>query len=169
MSIATHNVIFAIRVYPLPANVSEMLMSQNFHSPWKWGLRNKRRNSILMTYGYPDLGSASDPRLQRGSPSTNEMLMCQNFHSSWNQAWGTSAEIPYWWRMATQIWVLLLILVCRGGHPLWSVLIDLQPFKSFRSTAHGLSACYIFRTHRHWTLFTGYFWVGYWLQFFTFT
>ena len=34
MSIATHNVIFAIRVYPLPANVSEMLMSQNFYSPW---------------------------------------------------------------------------------------------------------------------------------------
>ena len=35
----------------------------------KSGLRNKRRNSILMTYGYPDLGSASDPSLQRGSPS----------------------------------------------------------------------------------------------------
>ena len=28
--------------------------------PMKWHLRNKRRNSILMTYHYPDLGSASD-------------------------------------------------------------------------------------------------------------
>ena len=29
-------------------------------SPVKWRLRNERRNSILMTYHYPDLGSASD-------------------------------------------------------------------------------------------------------------
>ena len=29
-----------------------------FHT--KWRLRNKRRNSILMTCHYPDLGSASD-------------------------------------------------------------------------------------------------------------
>ena len=28
--------------------------------PAKWCLRNQRRNSILMTYQYPDLGSASD-------------------------------------------------------------------------------------------------------------
>ena len=28
--------------------------------PAKWLLRNERRNSILMTYHYPDLGSASD-------------------------------------------------------------------------------------------------------------
>ena len=26
----------------------------------KWRLRNERRNSILMTYDYPDLGGASD-------------------------------------------------------------------------------------------------------------
>ena len=29
-------------------------------SPVKWRLRNERRNSILMTYHNPDLGSASD-------------------------------------------------------------------------------------------------------------
>ena len=28
--------------------------------PAKWRLRNERRNSILMTRHYPDLGSASD-------------------------------------------------------------------------------------------------------------
>ena len=26
-----------------------------------------------------------------------------------NDVWGTSAEIPYWWRFTTQIWVVLLI------------------------------------------------------------
>ena len=26
-----------------------------------------------------------------------------------NDVWGTSAEIPYWWRVTTQIWVVLLI------------------------------------------------------------
>ena len=30
-------------------------------STWKWRLTNKRRNSILMTYQYQDLGSASGP------------------------------------------------------------------------------------------------------------
>ena len=29
--------------------------------------------------------------------------------SSRNEVWGTSAEIPYWWRDTTQIWVVLLI------------------------------------------------------------
>ena len=27
----------------------------------------------------------------------------------WNDVWETSAEIPYWWRVTTQIWVVLLI------------------------------------------------------------
>ena len=26
-----------------------------------------------------------------------------------NDVWGTSAKIPYWWRVTTQIWVVLLI------------------------------------------------------------
>ena len=30
-------------------------------STWKWRLTNERRNSILMTYQYQDLGSASGP------------------------------------------------------------------------------------------------------------
>ena len=28
--------------------------------------------------------------------------------SPWNDVWETSAEIPYWWRITTQIWVVLL-------------------------------------------------------------
>ena len=27
----------------------------------------------------------------------------------WNDVWETSAETPYWWRVTTQIWVVLLI------------------------------------------------------------
>ena len=30
--------------------------------------------------------------------------------SSWNDIWETSTEIPYWWCITTQIWVVLLIL-----------------------------------------------------------
>ena len=26
-----------------------------------------------------------------------------------NDVWETSAEIPYWWRITTQVWVVLLI------------------------------------------------------------
>ena len=29
--------------------------------------------------------------------------------SPWNDVWETSAEIPYWWRVTIQIWVVLLI------------------------------------------------------------
>ena len=29
--------------------------------------------------------------------------------SPWNDVWDRSAEIPYWWRVTTQIWVVLLI------------------------------------------------------------
>ena len=35
--------------------------------PVKWRLRNKRRNSMLMTYHYPDLGSASDSSCRGGN------------------------------------------------------------------------------------------------------
>ena len=29
--------------------------------------------------------------------------------NSWHDVWETEAEIPFWWRIATQIWVVLLI------------------------------------------------------------
>ena len=33
--------------------------------------------------------------------------------SPWNDVWDRSAEIPYWWRVTTQIWVVLLIGWCK--------------------------------------------------------
>ena len=36
-----------------------------------------------------------------------------------NDVWGTSAEIPYWWRVTTQIWVVLLI-----GRPAWEICFN---------------------------------------------
>ena len=33
-----------------------------------------------------------------------------------NDVWATSAEIPYWWRVTTQIWVVLLI-----GRAAWEI------------------------------------------------
>ena len=33
-----------------------------------------------------------------------------------NDVWETSAEIPYWWRVITQIWVVILI-----GRVAWEI------------------------------------------------
>ena len=27
----------------------------------------------------------------------------------WNEVWETNAEIPYWWRVTTQVWIVLVI------------------------------------------------------------
>ena len=37
--------------------------------------------------------------------------LCKNFalYLVWENSRGTSVEIPYWWRVTTQIWVGLLI------------------------------------------------------------
>ena len=37
--------------------------------------------------------------------------------TSENDVWKTSAEIPYWWRVTTQIWLVLLI--GRTGWEFW--------------------------------------------------
>ena len=36
--------------------------------------------------------------------------------SQWNEVWETSAEIPNWWRVTTQIWGMLLI-----GRAAWEI------------------------------------------------
>ena len=36
---------------------------------------------------------------------TTSTFMMPPLVSPWNDIWGTSAEIPYWWRVTTQIWV----------------------------------------------------------------
>ena len=43
-----------------------------------------------------------------------------------NDVWGTSAEIPYWWRVTTQIWVVLRIgggnfLTNHSTNQIWTV------------------------------------------------
>ena len=40
-------------------------------------------------------------------------------------AWETSAEIPYWWRVSTQIWVVLLI--GRAAQEIWFNQSEAQP------------------------------------------
>ena len=40
---------------------------------------------------------------------TSPLLATLRLVSPTNDVWETSAEIPYWWRITTQIWVVLLI------------------------------------------------------------
>ena len=94
----------------------------------KGPLRNERRNSILMTCQYTDLGSASDwmcregslPQPIRstipdlGSDTSSALNFCaESRHyttpplvSQRNDVWKTSA---YAWRLPTHIWIVLLI------------------------------------------------------------
>ena len=57
----------------------------------------------------------------------------------------TSAEIPYWWRVATQIWVVLLI-----GHPAWKICfsqseaLHLPRSRSWRVISMELNFCACF-------------------------
>ena len=62
---AVHTYIASIREYPPGEGVSLTRKQPTFRYATtglaaKWRLRNERRNSILMTRHYPDLGSASD-------------------------------------------------------------------------------------------------------------
>ena len=45
----------------------------------------------------------------RKQPKLARNLSMPPLVSPRNDVWGTSAEIPYWWRVTTQIWVRLLI------------------------------------------------------------
>ena len=62
---AVHTYIASIREYPPGEGISLTRKQPTFRYATtglaaKWRLRNERRNSILMTRYYPDLGSASD-------------------------------------------------------------------------------------------------------------
>ena len=73
------------------------------------------------------------------------------FPAKWRLSRETSAEIPYWWQMTTQIWVLLLIgwskisnqseALPRSGQPGISALVSQN---SFRVENTGGFAKYIF-------------------------
>ena len=51
-----------------------------------------------------------------------------------NDVWETSAEVPYWWRVITQIWVVLLIgwikFVTRHDQSPRSTILDRSPWDS---------------------------------------
>ena len=63
--VMSHNILYKFH-FPPPHPVVAWENSRHLATlattglPAKWRLRNKRRNSILMTRHYPDLGSASD-------------------------------------------------------------------------------------------------------------
>ena len=64
--------------------------------PAKWWRRNERRNSILMTRRYPDLGSASDWSCLVGFASTNQKHypdLASHASSVWNFCAGFSDVI----------------------------------------------------------------------------
>ena len=85
----------------------------------KWRLRNEHRNSLLITRHYPDSGSVSDWLKQishaawpfKGNSLSKQPTFCvatTGFPTKW-RASRTSVEIPYWWRVTTQIQAVLLI------------------------------------------------------------
>ena len=63
-----------------------------------------------------------------------------------NDLWGMSAEMPYWWRVAIQIWVVLLIGRVNLLQPVRSTTpIALVSQTSFRGeTSGGVAKCRLF-------------------------
>ena len=73
-----------------------------------------------------------------------------------NEAWETSAEIPYWWRVTTQIWIVLLIgwskfLTNQKHYPpnqgsdtllVWNFFV-LLPKTSFRGETSEMTRSYV--------------------------
>ena len=51
---------FLEQLFMNPDKTAQTFRNATTGSPLKWHLRNKHRNSILMTCYYPDLGSTSD-------------------------------------------------------------------------------------------------------------
>ena len=59
-----------------------------------------------------------------------------------NDVWETSAEIPYWWRVTTQIWVVLLI-----GRAAWEIWFN----QSEALPKSGIQEFLRSFLKRHWT------------------
>ena len=56
-----------------------------------------------------------------------------------NDVWETSAKIPYWWRVTTQIWVVLLISWIKFSHAARPILSTTQLWRVTR-LRYGISA-----------------------------
>ena len=71
-----------------------------------------------------------------------------------NDVWETSAEIPYWWRVTTRIWVVLLI-----GGAAWKIWFNqrisaLVSQSSFcRETSGSVAKCRLFSQAKEPTVF----------------
>ena len=55
-----------------------------------------------------------------------------------NDVWQTSAEIPYWWRVTTQIWVVLLI-----GRTAWEIWFNQWYHLNQFKTKWPIQFCYL--------------------------
>ena len=80
--------------------------------PTKWRLTNERRNYILMTRRYSDLGSASDwfkqiSRAARPVRSTTQIWLVTR-HQYWISALVSPKRGKQWWRCEMSAWLLRL-------------------------------------------------------------
>ena len=57
----------------------------------------------------PRLGMAELSIFKKIAWENSKHFATPSLVSQWNHVWEMSAEIPYWWRVTTQIWVMLLI------------------------------------------------------------
>ena len=90
---------------------------------------------------------AQNPILTTRHYNTTQVLAWENSRhlatpllvSPPNDVWETSAEIPYWWRITTQIWVVLLIGWIKFSHAARPILSTTQLWVVTR-LRYGISA-----------------------------
>ena len=108
---------------------------------WKWSLlrgskRKRKRNSRLAdaTFMIPKNGTRTVARENSWHCVFLPLIFPRN------DVWETSAEKPYWWRLTTETWVVLLIGRAVTGHQY--VIFTLVSQTSFRGqTSGGVAKC----------------------------
>ena len=71
--------------------------------------RNGRTRNVAMIKMFQNVrGPVSSQRIVYAC-GKGDILGDGWFHREMTPVWETSAEIPYWWRVTTQIWLVLLI------------------------------------------------------------
>ena len=75
------------------------------------------------------------------------------FGDATTDVWETSAEILYWWRVITQIWVVLLI-----GRAAWEIWLASPNVGCFLRLFHFLITCWSFkRGAKNWFLYKAFY------------